>query len=72
MSSWLRCVGNGQAISEPCQSIAGLIELLVELAAAPQHLGHLLQLHLHLVAVLCIHHVHVLLHLVAYLNHLHR
>lgn len=60
----------GQACPQTCQGLAGLHQLFNELIAALQHLCQLLQLELHLVAVLLIHRVHVLLHLLTQLSHL--
>lgn len=56
--------------SQTRQRLGGLHQLLMESSATLQHLGQLLQLHVHLVAVVFVNGVHAFLHLLAHFCHL--
>ena len=60
----------GQALAEALEGLTGPQEVLVELAAPLQYPRQLLQLGLHVTAVVLVDRVHVLLHLLAELRHL--
>lgn len=61
---------DAHADSQACQRLGGLHQLLMESSAALQHLGQLLQLHVHLVTVVLVDRIHAFLHLLAHFCHL--